>query len=208
MFVTIFQHLLKKSTTVSSLIDHLLQPSNISTVSAGTVTQTLQTSKQLLRIVDTVQKCYLATKNGKPPMPLLHHQVSSAAQDVSAAKWNQRSKQEWNWVIFMYYSASTFCWVLSVPSQPRWTLSVSGRSCHGHGRTNSGDNWFYTSNLGCYVDFLCSSAVWDAPCQSLSCAKKGLKRRQNWKFKVKKEKCCMLIYDKMTDIMLIAYYNS
>ena len=99
--------------------------------------KTLQTSKQILRIVDRFTECYLATKSGKSPMPSAHHQVSSAAQDVRAAKWNQRSKQEWNWVIFMYYSTSTFCWVVSVPSLHRWTVSVSGHSCHGHGRRST-----------------------------------------------------------------------
>lgn len=52
--------------------------------------------QRIFRIVDMVQKCYLATKSGKSLLPSLHYQASNAAQDVRAAKCNQRSKQEWN----------------------------------------------------------------------------------------------------------------
>lgn len=114
----------------------------------------------------------------------LHCQVSSAAQDVRAAKWNQRSKEEWNWVIFMYYSKSTFCRVLLFRRQPRWIVSLSRHSCHGRGEEQSSDNWFYTLNLECYADFICFALVWDIHCQNLSCAKET-ESRQNRRFEVK-----------------------
>lgn len=154
-------------------------------VYTGTITQQkfpiwddLQTSRStqtwvlwIFAIVDRVQKCYLQTNSGKSLMSFVHYQVSNAGQDVRAAKGNQRSKQEWNWVIFFYYSTSTFCRVRFFPSQPRWTVSVSGHSCSGHGRSTALIIVFILLTWECYVNFLCFAPVWDDHCQNLSCAK-------------------------------------
>lgn len=109
-------------------------------------------------------------KSGKSPMPWLCYQASSAAQDVRAAKWNQRSKQ---WVELTDFHLSQYIDLLLSPplSQPaqmdcacvRTQLLLTWEK-YSH------DNWFYTFNLGvlCRFSTLCPLfrmfTVWLASC--------------------------------------------
>lgn len=60
----------------------------------------------------------------------------------------------------MYYSKSTFCRVLLFRRQSRWTVSLSGHSCHVMLLTWTVMLIFYALH-----------PVWDVHCQNVSCAK-------------------------------------
>lgn len=69
------------------------------------------------------------------------------------------------------------------PACPRWTVSVSGHSCHGHGRSTARKIVFYTFNLECYVDCLCFFfTVRDTHCQSMSMSRLNRHLRKNKKW--------------------------